>query len=283
MADRKVLNKYYPPDFDPTKLPRGQRPKNDQECVRLMMPMSVRCNTCGEYIYRGKKFNSKKETVAGEDYLGIRIFRFYMRCPVCSAEFTIKTDPKNSHYLSEINCSMNHEPWQFKDQELLAKKNQRKEEDEADPMKALENRTRDSKIEMDIIEALDSIRSLNARNNKIKPDDVLQTLKEQQELKEKELQEDEERELENARKIFSQKMQEKPSIAPKAVDLKVESKVELKPKVGQSGIILNKKKAEPAKPVLKKKVIPTPIAKKKELSSDTSAVKKAKLVDYDSD
>ncbi len=38
-----------------------------------------RCNTCGEYIYKGKKFNARKETVEGEDYYGINIFRFYIK------------------------------------------------------------------------------------------------------------------------------------------------------------------------------------------------------------
>lgn len=35
-----------------------------------------RCNVCGEWIYKGKKFNSRKETVTNEEYLGIKIFRY---------------------------------------------------------------------------------------------------------------------------------------------------------------------------------------------------------------
>ena len=29
-------------------------------------------STCGEYIYKGKKFNARKETVQGEEYYGIK-------------------------------------------------------------------------------------------------------------------------------------------------------------------------------------------------------------------
>ncbi|KAH9946423.1 CWC16 protein [Epithele typhae] len=156
MSERKVLNKYFPPDFDPSLIPRRRLPKNSQQVVRLMAPFSMRCNTCGEYIYKGKKFNARKETVDGEDYYGIKIFRFYIKCTLCSAEITFKTDPKNTDYAAEHGASRNFEPWR-----------EEKAEEENNPMKALENRTVDSKREMDILDALQDIRARNARNERV--------------------------------------------------------------------------------------------------------------------
>jgi len=112
--------------------------------------------------------------VEGEEYLGVKIFRFYLKCTRCSGEFTIKTDPKNSDYACETGVSRNFEPWRERDQAIEEMKAKRDKEEEGDAMKALENRTVDSKIEMDILDALDEIKSLNAKNAKLDPEQVLE-------------------------------------------------------------------------------------------------------------
>lgn len=127
-----------------------------------MLPMTIQCNTCGEFIYRGKKFNARKETVLNENYLGIRIFRFYVKCNACSAELVFKTDPKNSDYIAEVGCTRNFEPWQ---QVKTAEAELKNEKDlaEKDVMKKLENRTQSSKNEMEVLDALEEMMEMNQR------------------------------------------------------------------------------------------------------------------------
>ncbi|KAG8051492.1 hypothetical protein GUJ93_ZPchr0001g30215 [Zizania palustris] len=177
MGERKVLNKYYPPDFDPLKIPRRRQPKNQQIKVRMMLPMSIRCGTCGTYIYKGTKFNSRKEDVEGEKYLGIQIFRFYFKCTRCSAEITFKTDPQNSDYTVESGASRNFEPWREEDEVADKEKRKRDEEEMGDAMKALENRAMDSKQDMDILAALEEMRSMKSRHAGVTVDQMLEILK----------------------------------------------------------------------------------------------------------
>ena len=183
MSERKVLNKYIPPNFDPNKIPKGLGgPKPKQHTVRLMAPFSMRCNTCGEFIYKGRKFNARKETVEEEMYLTIKIYRFYVRCPQCGSEITFKTDPKNADYVSEQGAKRNFEPWREEEQVTEAMKIKRQLEEENNPLKALENKAIDSKREIDIAEGLDELRTVNARLEHVDTDALIADLQKQGEI-----------------------------------------------------------------------------------------------------
>lgn len=186
MSERKVLTKYYPPDFDPSKITRTKGPKNagpKTQVVRLMAPFSMKCTSCGEYVYKGRKFNSRKETTdekyvsrhancsrwnySNDSKYNIAIYRFYIRCTRCSSEITFKTDPKNMDYTCERGAKRNFEPWR---EAKLAEETEEerldrleREEAEHDAMKELEAKTVDAKQEMAIADALDEIRTRNAR------------------------------------------------------------------------------------------------------------------------
>lgn len=167
MSERKGLINYISPDFDPSLIPRQKRIKNKLTEVTNMLPFSLRCSSCGEYMYIGKKFNMKKEMVAGGDYLGIKVFRFYMKCTACKATITWKTDPKNNNYEMESGATRNFEIRRDTEQAVADEELMREEEEKQDSMKALENRALDSKIEMDILDALDEIKASNQRHERV--------------------------------------------------------------------------------------------------------------------
>lgn len=154
MGERKVQCRYFPPDFDPSLVPKRKWDPYKQVEVRMMIPFSMQCLSCGEFMYRGKKFNSRKEDVIGDDYLGVRKYRFYIRCSACSNEIAFKTDPENNDYTCESGAQRNFES--FRDE--------REEAPPEDAMAALEARALDSKLEIDILDALDHIKTINRRH-----------------------------------------------------------------------------------------------------------------------
>lgn len=189
-----ILQKYYPPDFDPSKIPRMKLARNRQYTVRLMAPFNMRCKTCGEYIYKGKKFNARKEDVEGDDYLGIRIYRFYIKCTRCLQEISFKTDPKNTDYEIEAGATRNFMALKLAEEQAQREEDEEKEEEATNPMKLLEKRTLQSKQELELLESLEELKDLNRRQQTIDYDQMLQqfdtetnrqrTEKEQEELDE---------------------------------------------------------------------------------------------------
>ncbi|KAK4219187.1 CWC16 protein [Rhypophila decipiens] len=186
MSERKVLAKYYPPDFDPAAIGRTKKSKADKAnrfaTVRLMAPFSMKCTSCGEFIYRGRKFNARKEIPPDERYLNIQIFRFYIKCTRCSGEIVFKTDPRNMDYVVERGAKRNVDPWKRgltgdgREDETDEERLDRIEREmaqaegsehavmlERNAMEELEAKTADAKREMAVADALDTIRSRNAR------------------------------------------------------------------------------------------------------------------------
>ncbi|XP_042356984.1 splicing factor YJU2 [Plectropomus leopardus] len=192
MSERKVLNKYYPPDFDPSKIPKLKLPKDRQYVVRLMAPFNMRCKTCGEYIYKGKKFNARKETVQNELYMGLPIFRFYIKCTRCLAEITFKTDPENTDYAMEHGATRNFQAEKLIEEEEKRIQQEREEEELNNPMKVLENRTKDSKMEMEVLENLQELKELNQRQAQVDFEGMIDRYREmEQREREREKEEDE--------------------------------------------------------------------------------------------
>lgn len=158
---------YYPPDFDSTKLmplkhlkPKGQPLIMN---IRMMFPFTMICDSCGEYNYTGTKFTAKTEAIKGEEYLGLKVYRFYGRCRHCWAEFTFKTDPKNSDYTMESGGKRTYEAWKDADMMESQLKAEKERDAEQDAMKALEQKSVDVQAEMQRIEDLDAIRTMNKR------------------------------------------------------------------------------------------------------------------------
>nr|ACO15500.1 Coiled-coil domain-containing protein 94 [Caligus clemensi] len=179
MSERKVLNKYYPPDFDPSKIPRSKIPRNKTFTIRLMAPCNMRCSTCGEYIYKSRKFNSRKEDVDEMNHLGLRIYRFYIKCTACLSEISFRTDPENTDYVLEAGATRNFEALAKAEKQAELEEKAYQEELKSNPMKLLEERTEASKFEMERMEALEELRELNKRELKINFDNMLGSYEDQ--------------------------------------------------------------------------------------------------------
>lgn len=120
-------------------------------------------------MYRGRKFNSKKEPVKGSEgkYLGIQRWRFYIKCTACSRPVTFLTDPKNGDYEMESGGTRTYEVHKDKEKVIEAVEADDARTEKLDPMAALEKRVLASQKEMADLDNLDEIKAMNMRHLKI--------------------------------------------------------------------------------------------------------------------
>lgn len=139
-----------------------------------MAPFNMRCVTCGEYIYKGKKFNARKEDVENETYLGIRIYRFYIKCTRCLQEISFKTDPQATDYVIEAGATRNFMALKLAEEQAKREEDELREEEANNPMKLLENRTEQSRNEIELLESLEELKDLNRRHQNIDYEGMLE-------------------------------------------------------------------------------------------------------------
>ncbi|KAL3311011.1 Coiled-coil domain-containing protein 94 [Cichlidogyrus casuarinus] len=174
-SERKVLNKYFPPDYDPSKIPRVKRIGGGkrQYNIRTMAPFNMRCNTCNGYIYKARKFNSRMEQAEDVEYLGLRHYRFFIRCSTCCAEIVWRTDIEKQDYVIESGAKRSFEALKTAEEQEAKRLADEEEEIANNPMKLMEKRTEQSRIEMENSEMLEDLRELNKRQAGFQSDSVL--------------------------------------------------------------------------------------------------------------
>lgn len=179
------MNEYYPPDFDPEKLPRlktlaawsgqGAQGRDRVMEIRTMLPWNIRCNTCGHYMYRGTKFNSRVEAATDYpkylEYITIR--RFYIRCTNCVNNITFVTDPEAVDYAMEHGATRLFETRRLNATLEKEEKEKREKDAKENPMAALEKRTQDSQKEMVLMERLSELTEERKAKLKISDDLLL--------------------------------------------------------------------------------------------------------------
>ncbi|SCU89734.1 LANO_0D06194g1_1 [Lachancea nothofagi CBS 11611] len=110
MSERKVINKYYPPNYNPLEAEEAARKlskklktmNKDSVTIRLMTPFSMRCLKCSEFIPKSRKFNGKKELLAERYLETIKQYRLSIKCPRCNNMISFRTDPKSGDYVMEV-------------------------------------------------------------------------------------------------------------------------------------------------------------------------------------
>uniref|UniRef100_A0A1X7TCT2 Uncharacterized protein n=1 Tax=Amphimedon queenslandica TaxID=400682 RepID=A0A1X7TCT2_AMPQE len=76
---------------------------------------------------------------------------------------SLTTDPENTDYAAEAGAYRTFQAEAIAVREIERKQQEKEEEEANNPMLALENRTKESRREMDILDVLEEIKDINAQ------------------------------------------------------------------------------------------------------------------------
>ncbi|KAL4472912.1 hypothetical protein ABPG72_007789 [Tetrahymena utriculariae] len=149
-------NFYYPKDWDPSKgslnkfqnsHPLGDRAKKIDQgilVIRYETPFHVRCLKCDNMIAKGVRFNAEKRKVG--KYMSSTIWEFKMRCPHCSNNIIVETDPENTDYNYKEGARRILNTENAKTDVQFIRDDSEKAKIQEDPFYNLENKNSDQKV-----------------------------------------------------------------------------------------------------------------------------------------
>ncbi|TRY97832.1 hypothetical protein DNTS_014964 [Danionella cerebrum] len=154
-GERKGVNKYYPPDFDPAKHgsingywkthPLRERARKLSQgilIIRFEMPYNIWCDGCKNHIGMGVRYNAEKKKVG--NYYTTPIYRFRMKCHLCVNYIEMQTDPATCDYVIVSGAQRKEERWDMAENEqILTTEHKEKEKLETDAMFKLDHGGKD--------------------------------------------------------------------------------------------------------------------------------------------
>ncbi|XP_043388637.1 coiled-coil domain-containing protein 130 isoform X2 [Chelonia mydas] len=205
MGERKGVNKYYPPDFDPAKHVSLNKYRNSHPLrerarklsqgiliIRFEMPYNIWCDGCKNHIGMGVRYNAEKKKVG--NYYTTPIYRFRMKCHLCVNYIEMQTDPANCDYVIVSGAQRKEERWDMQDNEqILTTEHEEKKQLETDAMYRLEHGAMDqSKLQR----AIPTLSNIQEAQSAWKDDFAINSMLRRKFREEKKiLQEEEEKDL----------------------------------------------------------------------------------------
>ncbi|XP_062454456.1 probable splicing factor YJU2B [Rhea pennata] len=185
MGERKGVNKYYPPDFDPAKHgslnkyhhshPLRERARKLSQgilVIRFEMPYNIWCEGCKNHIGMGVRYNAEKKKVG--TYYTTPIYRFRMKCHLCVNYIEMQTDPAGCDYVIVSGARRKEERWDMQDNEqVLPTEHEDKAKLETDAMYRLEHGVADRAV---LQRAVPTLASLQEAQSAWKDDFALNSM-----------------------------------------------------------------------------------------------------------
>jgi len=173
MAERKAVNKYYPPEWTPDQgsinkfvgqhplRERARKIKQGILIIRFEMPFNIWCSGCENHIGKGVRYNAEKKKIGS--YFSTKIWSFRMKCHLCDNYIEIKTDPQACDYVIVSGGRRKVETWDEKANETVVLSSADESSKlSADPFYKLEHQTEDQRKAAQVAPSLVRLQELKA-------------------------------------------------------------------------------------------------------------------------